>query len=72
MADSFLKKEAAAERDFINKAERDLLKNLLKKVSVAADPNFANTKVDLVAILNKHKVNVTPALVDDLVKWSHH
>jgi hypothetical protein len=66
MTDRFKKEESAAERDFINRQERELLKSLLKRVG-GADAHKASDDA-LATVLAKHKVNV-PGLAEDLKAW---
>ena len=65
----FQKDEQAAERDFINREERELLKSLsaLQNKKIELD-NTANIQ-SLSKLLVQHKVEPEPSLVADLMKW---
>lgn len=67
MSDRFKKEESAAERDFINKQEREMLKALLKRMG---HPEQQQTSDDaLVGLLQRHKVTAAPELIKDLKVW---
>jgi len=67
--DVFSKKEHAAERDFINRTERELLKKIVQKYENLDPEEAAQISGKLESLLKKHKITPTPALLADLKKW---
>jgi ribosomal protein S20 len=67
--DNFKKNEQLMERDFINRSERELLQNLIKKIELAADPESKNHKESISSILSKHNVKADEDLIKDLLAW---
>eukprot|EP00461_Guttulinopsis_vulgaris_P002198 UN02199 len=65
----FQKDELAAERDFINKEERALLQNLAALQQKKAQVDYSAQTQSLSQILVEHKVEPTPDLVQNLMKW---
>lgn len=65
----FTKDEQAAERDFINKEERSLLENLHNLQRKKSELDYSAQIKSLSNTLVQHKVEPTPALVQDLMKW---
>ena len=65
----FSKDEGAAERDFIHKEERILLENLQNLQRKKQDLDYTAQLKSLSNTLVQHKVEPTPALVQDLMKW---
>ena len=73
--DPFKTKEAAEEKQFINRTERETLKKLLRQVKEQLDKDhIENETKDLKNILNKYKINVTSELIKDIKDWRdlHH
>ena len=79
-ANSGAKKDGALgrEKDYINKQEKDLLKNLMKKVKeqvqkVEMTPEQAkeSEQKEIRDLFGKHKVSVSDRLVNDLYVWKH-
>jgi len=65
----FKQNEEAQERDFINRTERELINNLLKKMEKTIDPHDVTYRDTVKAVLAKHDITATDALVDDLLAW---
>lgn len=65
----FQKDEHAAERDFIHKEERALLEHLSQLQKKKADVNYAVQMKTLSETLVANKVEPSPALIQDLMKW---
>lgn len=65
----FQKDETALERDFIHKEERQLLENLASLQKKKNDLAYTNQVKSLSETLVSNKVEPTPALVQDLMKW---
>ena len=72
------KKDASLgqEKDFVNKQEQQLLKNLLKKVkeqaektSLSEDKKTELASQELKDLCSAHKINATDSLIKDLVAW---
>ena len=72
------KKDASLgqEKDFVNKQEQQLLKNLLKKVKEQAEKTSLSEdkKAELAAqelkdLCTAHKIKHTDSLINDLVAW---
>lgn len=65
----FQKDEQAAERDFINREERELLKSLAALQNKKTQLDHTEHVHSLSKVLVQHKVEPSPALVADLMKW---
>ncbi len=72
------KKDASLgqEKDYVNKQEQQLLKNLLKKVKEQAEktslPEDKKSEVyekELKELCTSHKINFTDNLIRDLAQW---
>ena len=72
------KKDASLgqEKDFVNKQEQQLLKNLLKKVkeqaektSLSEDKKVEVASQELKDLCTAHKINPTDSLIKDLIAW---
>jgi hypothetical protein len=76
--DSFKDKEKSAEKIYIDKHERELMKKLLEKLKVGEDTTSRNPndldvnredKDNLDKLFIKHKKEVPQELILDLIKW---
>ena len=65
----FAKDESALERDFIHKEERALLENLANLQKKKQNLDYSVQIKSLSETLVAHKVEPTPNLVQDLMKW---
>ena len=71
-------KASGDEKNYINKQEQQLLKNLLKKVkdqaektSLPEDKKFEQAHKELTELFTTHKVKSTEGLIKDLFNWKN-
>lgn len=73
--DNFRDREAAEEKVFVSKQERDALKKLLLKIKKDQDSDHVKTEINaLEAIFKKNGVTSSEGLVKDILDWKekHH
>lgn len=74
-ADNFKDKEAADEKVFVSKLERDTLKNLLSKIKNKQDADQENSDINaLKEVFKKHNVVGSENLITEILDWkeNHH